>query len=376
MKVAELVRTRRIIVCCGAGGVGKTTTSAALALSAAKIGRRALVLTIDPARRLAQALGIPPTGKEPVQISPELLNAASIPVPEGGELHAWMLDPQVVLESVVDRFAPTKEDAAKIRSTRLYQALLNVITGLQEYTAAEALYNFNESGTYDLIILDTPPSRNALDFLDAPRRLARFLDERTLSIFAPDPNKKYGAMLRAASKVVSTAISKTFGESFAKELQTFLGAFGKLFTKMRVHASGVRKLLRSNQAAFIVIASPDEAALTEAKYFKGRIRDLGLTSEGFVLNRSYASDQKTEEPSDVDASANAALASGLGKLNDYASEERRRMKADQQLFGELETEGKRDGGQGAMALPLLDEVVEDLPALDILSEHILGRLHT
>jgi anion-transporting ArsA/GET3 family ATPase len=365
----ELVRNKRIIVCCGAGGVGKTTTSAALALSAAKAGRRALVLTIDPARRLAQALGIPPTGKEPVRIDPSLLANASIDVPEGGELHAWMLDPQVVLESVVDRFAPSKEDAAKIRSTRLYQALMNVITGLQEYTAAEALYNFNESGTYDLIILDTPPSRNALDFLDAPRRLARFLDERTLSIFAPDPEKRAGAMIRAASKVVNTAISKTFGESFAEELQNFLGAFGKLFQKMRIHASGVRKLLRSDQAAFIVIASPDEAALTEAKYFKGRIKDLGLVSEGFILNRSYASDQATESPQDITASGD--LADALAKLTPFAKLEEQRIVSDRALFADLEKEGMQDGGRGATALPLLDEVVEDLPALDILSGHIL-----
>lgn len=369
MNLDQLVRTKRIIVCCGAGGVGKTTTSAALALSAAKAGRRALVLTIDPARRLAQALGIPPTGSEPVQIDPSLLRASSIELAPGGELHAWMLDPQVVLEGVVDRFAPTPDDAEKIRSTRLYRALMNVITGLQEYTAAEALYNFNESGTYDLIILDTPPSRNALDFLDAPRRLARFLDERTLSIFAPDPEKKTGTMIRAASKVVSTAIARTFGESFAKELQTFLGAFGKLFQKMRIHASGVRKLLRSDEAAFIVIASPDEAALTEAKYFKGRIKDLGLVSEGFILNRSYASDQPTVSPGEV--AAEGPLAAALGKLESFAAEERQRIAADRVLFVDLEKEGHLDGGNGATALPLLDEVVEDLPALDILSGHIL-----
>lgn len=377
MKLAPLVRDKTVIVCCGAGGVGKTTTSAALALAAAREGRRALVLTIDPARRLAQALGIPPTGKEPVRIDAELLAKAGVVLPEGGELHAWMLDPKVVLESVVDRFAPTPEDAAKIRGTRLYGALGEVVTGLQEYTAAEALFEFKERGLYDLIILDTPPSRNALDFLDAPRRLARFLDERTLAVFAPNPDRKPNAMVRAASKVVQTALTRTFGDGFAEELSTFLGSFGKLFGKMRVHASGVRKLLLSDEAAFIVIASPDEAALTEAIFFKGRIKDLGLVAEGFVLNRSYASKQELEPPHDARERLAAAgetdptLLDALEKLAPLANGEAVRIEADHKLFAELVTEGDKDGGHGAVALPFLDEVVDDLPALNVLSEAIL-----
>lgn len=376
MKLGQLVRERNVIVCCGAGGVGKTTTSAALALAAAREGRRALVLTIDPARRLAQALGIPPTGKEPVHIDDGLLSDAGIELAEGGELHAWMLDPRVVLESVVDRFAPSPEDAEKIRSTRLYQALGDVVTGLQEYTAAEALYEFNEQGRFDLIILDTPPSRNALDFLDAPRRLARFLDERTLSVFAPDPASKPSAVIRAASKVVQTAISKTFGESFAEELRTFLGSFGKLFSKMRVHASGVRKLLLSPAAAFIVISSPDEAALSEAIFFKGRIKDLGLTTEGFVLNRSYASEVELEPPHEARerlvGQADEVLLTSLEKLAPLANGEAVRIDADRELFAKLQTEGDKDGGHGAVALPFLDEIVDDLPALNVLSDAILA----
>lgn len=375
MKLGQLVRDKSVIVCCGAGGVGKTTTSAALALAAARCGRRALVLTIDPARRLAQALGIPPTGKEPVRIGDALLEAAQVQLPPGGELHAWMLDPRVVLESVVDRFAPTEEDAARIRGTRLYQALTDVITGLQEYTAAEALYSFKEEGRFDLIILDTPPSRNALDFLDAPRRLARFLDERTLAIFAPDLEKT-NAVIRAAARVVNTAISKTFGESFAQELRTFLGAFGKLFHKMRIHAQGVRKLLRSQDAAFVVIASPDESALTEAIYFKGRIEELGLVAEGFVLNRSYASEQHMERPEDARArladSGDGPLLGGLEKLEPMAAGEAQRITSDRHLLGQLTQEGLSQGGHGATALPFLDEAVEDLAALNILSNFILA----
>ncbi len=375
MKLRDVVAEKQVIVCCGAGGVGKTTTSAALALSAARLGRQALVLTIDPARRLAQALGIPPTGKEPVEIDATVLAHKGVAVPDGGSLFAWMLDPKVVLEGVVDRFAPSEADAERIRKSRLYQALGDVITGLQEYTAAEALYAFQQEARYDLIILDTPPSRNALDFLDAPRRLARFLDERTLSIFAPDPNKKMGAVLRAASSLVATALSRTFGPSFAEELQSFLGAFGKLFDKMRIHADGVRTLLRSDKAAFIVVASPDEAALSEAVYFKGRIKDLGLTTEGFILNRSYASDQPVEAPGDLKGRlgdhAPFALRDGLDHLEPLAEVERARIEQDRKLLAELREEGE-ETGQGALALPFLDEVVEDIPALRILSDYILA----
>lgn len=376
MKLAELIRKKEVVVCCGAGGVGKTTTSAALGLAAAREGRRALVLTIDPARRLAQALGIPPTGNEPVRIEPELLVSAGVDLPPGAELHAWMLDPKVVLESIVDRFAPDEAAKRRIRETRLYNALSEVMTGLQEYTAAEALYDFNEQGRFDLIILDTPPSRNALDFLDAPRRLTRFLDERTLSLFAPDAfGQKGSSLVRAASKVVHTAISKAFGESFANELEHFLSAFGTLFGKMRVHAKGVRELLMSNKSAFVVITSPDEMALEEALFFKRRIAELGLTAEGFVLNRSYAESLATQSPAELIA-ADGDLAydrrEALRKLGPMAEHEARRARSDRELLETLVREGSRQGGQGAVALPYLDEAVEDIPALALLSRHILA----
>ncbi|HJL42652.1 MAG TPA: ArsA-related P-loop ATPase [Myxococcales bacterium LLY-WYZ-16_1] len=372
MKLASYVRDKRVIVVCGAGGVGKTTTSASLALAGTRCGRRALVLTIDPARRLAQALGIPPTGDEPVQIEPVRLQRAGVDVESGGTLHAWMLDPRVVLEGVVDRFAPKPEDAERIRKTRLYQALCDVMTGLQEYTAAEALYSFHESDAYDLIVLDTPPSRNALDFLDAPRRLARFLDERTLSIFAPHTQRS-SAMVRAASKVVQTALSRTFGSAFAHDLQQFMGLFGKLFQKMRVHASGVRELLRSNESAFLVVTSPDPAALDEATYFQHRIEELGLRSEGFVLNRSYARPGHGDTPQGrLRQVQDEPLHRALQKLVPLADLESERVESHRRILARLETQSRSEGGRGATALPFLDEAVESVEALDALSSAVLA----
>lgn len=373
MRLSRYIREKSVLVVCGAGGVGKTTTSASLALSATRAGRRALVLTIDPARRLAEALGIPPTGEEPVQIEPHRLSEAGVDLSAGGSLHAWMLDPRVVLEGVVDRFAPKPEDASRIRSTRLYQALCDVMTGLQEYTAAEALYTFHDSGAYDLIVLDTPPSRNALDFLDAPRRLARFLDERTLSIFAPDVQKS-STMVRAASKVVHTALSRTFGESFAQDLRQFMGLFGKLFARMRLHASGVRELLRSSKSAFLVVTSPDPAALDEATYFQNRIEELGLKSEGFILNRSYAFEGRVQQPSVrlKEVPSEPALVRALEKLIPLAQTEQERTEAHRRILSRLDAQSRSERGEGATALPFLDEAVESVEALQALSTAILA----
>jgi anion-transporting ArsA/GET3 family ATPase len=373
MSVGALIERQQVIVCCGAGGVGKTTTSAALALAAAELGRRALVLTIDPARRLAQALGIPPTGPEPAVIERERLVQSGVDLPPGGALHAWMLDPRVVLESVVDRFAPSADAAARIRKTRLYGALSDVMSGLQEYTAAEALYEFVEQRRFDLIVLDTPPSRNALDFLDAPRRLARFLDERTLAVFAPAAQGA-NALVRAAARVVSTALSKTFGESFTAELQEFLGAFGTLFGKMRLHAEGVRDLLRSGRASFLVVTSPEPAAMEEALFFQRRISELGLKTAGFILNRSYASDLPAESPAESAARAGgpAELISALRKLGPLADAEQAMAAEHRRLFARLEAAGLEDGGHGALALPYLEGVTDDIPALAQLAAFIRG----
>ncbi len=371
MNLTELIEKKRIIVCCGAGGVGKTTTSAALALSAARRGRRALVLTIDPAKRLAQAMGLPPTGADPVRVEAHRLARAGVEIPSSGQLWAWMLDAQVVLDRVVERFAPSEEAKAKIRETRLFHALREVIAGLQEYTAAEALFDFDSQGRFDLIVLDTPPSRNALDFLDAPRRLTRFLDERTLAIFAPDVQEKATALVRAAARIVSTAIAKAFTESFAIELQQFLGAFGTLFAKMRIHADGVRELLSSDKSAFIVVTSPEATAVEEALYFRRRIAELGLTTEGFVLNRSYAIGDRLQHPSQLLATPDEVLRSALEKLAPMADLEAVRAEQDRKILTKLVAEGVKEGGRGAVALPYLDQSVEDLAALAALSRFIL-----
>ena len=204
-----LVRTKKVIVCVGAGGVGKTTTSAALGLAGAMAGRRVLVLTIDPARRLAEAMGIPESGPTPARVDPARLATAG--AGGTGELSAWMLDPAVVLEDMVRRLSDSPERTSRILANKVYVALTRLVAGMQEYTAAEALHALVVTERYDLVVLDTPPSRNAIDFLDGPGKLAAFLDERIIGLFLPDGG---GPLWRRATQLISLVFSRAFGEGF------------------------------------------------------------------------------------------------------------------------------------------------------------------
>jgi anion-transporting ArsA/GET3 family ATPase len=276
-----LLLNKRVIVCCGAGGVGKTTTAAAMGLAAAKEGRRVLVLTIDPAKRLAQAMGLSANSTVPITVSKELL----APFGAKGTLDAWMLNPAAVFETLVKKLARSPAQAEAILKSRLYQHLSELISGMQEYTAAEALHGFCTTGRYDLVVLDTPPARNALDFLEAPGKLARFLDERILNLFLPSTKTGF---FKKATELIGTVFSKVFGNEFFSELQQFLSAFNGMFGPMRLHAEEVRSLLMSNDAAFVLVTSPEAAALADAQYFKLRMQALRLPFAGYVLNRSWA----------------------------------------------------------------------------------------
>ena len=222
--IHDLVSNARILVCCGAGGVGKTTTAACLGLAAARMGRRVLVLTIDPSKRLAEAMGVNPNEREPKPPPPEFLKSAGISSP--GSLDVWMLDPSYISDTTVRRLAGTEERAQKLLQNRVYQNVTSMIAGMQEYTAMEALHRFMTSDRFDLVILDTPPSRNALNFLEGPTRLGRFFDGRVFQLFLP---QKEGMLRQAASKVITRVLSAVFGEIFFEEFQQFLGNFADIF---------------------------------------------------------------------------------------------------------------------------------------------------
>jgi anion-transporting ArsA/GET3 family ATPase len=358
-----LVRKKKVIVCCGAGGVGKTTTAAAIGVAAASMGRRTLVLTIDPARRLAEAMGIPAGARDPSAVPCDLLAK----IDASGTLDAWMLSPEVVFESMVRRLASDEASVQRILENRLYQHLSKIVAGMQEYTAAEALYTLSSGGRYDLVVLDTPPSRNALAFLEAPRKLSLFLDERVVSVFLP---KKSGAFMRAASDIVDRVFTRAFGEGFYKDIQEFLGAFSGMFGGMRQHAEAVRELLTSQEATFLLVTSPEPSALTEAGFFRSKIRDLGLPFAGYVLNRSWAytrgfvAPQELPLPPDTTERDRAALR----KLEQLADGERWRAARDRDLLSRLRMDSEN---HAAIATPHLGGAVEDLAGLAELARNLV-----
>lgn len=357
-----------MIVCCGAGGVGKTTTSAALGLAAARAGRRVLVLTIDPAKRLAQAMGIAENTPAPTSLPKERLEKAGV---TNGTLDAWMLSPDVVFHQLVNRMATSPEQVSRIVESRLFKALSELVAGMQEFTAAEALYDFSTSGRYDLVVLDTPPARNALDFLEAPGKLARFLDERVISLFLPSKQSGGFGLLRKATELIGTVFNKVFGAEFFAEIQEFLAAFSGMFGPMRRHAEGVRQLLTSRDAAFLLVTSPDQAALAEARYFRDRIAQMGLPFAGFVLNRSWARTDGFAAPEDLSLTKEADTApaqTGLAKLKALASLELKRVARDRELLTLLAKE--LPGSAIAVAAPYLGDAIEDVQGLAALAHGI------
>jgi anion-transporting ArsA/GET3 family ATPase len=290
LDVDALLDDRRtgIIVCCGSGGVGKTTTSAALALRAAERGRRVVVLTIDPARRLAQSMGIEALDNTPRPVQ-------GVRAPEDGSraagaarLDAMMLDMKRTFDEVVESQA-SPEKARQILENPFYIALSSSFAGTQEYMAMEKLGQIHaraqREGSYDLIVVDTPPSRSALDFLDAPERLSSFLDGRLIRILLA-PAKGPARLMSAGVGLITGAITKVVGAQFLRDVQTFVAAFDTLFGGFRQRAQKTYELLQADGTAFLVVAAPEPDALREAAYFVDRLGEDGMPLAGLVVNRA------------------------------------------------------------------------------------------
>jgi anion-transporting ArsA/GET3 family ATPase len=270
----------RILVCCGSGGVGKTTTSAALALAAAEAGRTVVVLTIDPARRLAQSLGLKELDNEPRRVD--------VPGADG-ELHAMMLDMKRTFDDIVTAHS-TPERAEQILANPFYQALSSSFSGTQEYMAMEKLGQLRASEQWDLIIVDTPPSRSALDFLDAPNRMSRFLDGAMIRLLTAPARAGGRAGFKFASAgflFFSRIISKILGGQLLQDISAFVAALDTMFGGFRERATATYELLRRPGTWFVVVATPEPDALREASYFVDRLSADGMPLAGLVLNRTH-----------------------------------------------------------------------------------------
>ncbi len=277
----------RIIVCCGAGGVGKTTMSAALALAAAQAGRQVVVMTIDPARRLAQSLGLERLDNTPRDVPA----AAELTAASGGHLQAMMLDMKRTFDEIVEAHSEPAR-ARQILENPFYQALSSSFAGTQEYMAMEKLGQLRETGNWDLIVVDTPPSRSALDFLDAPHRMSRFLDGtmiRLLSAPGRAGGRVYLKVVGAGLAIFGRIINKILGGQLLKDVSHFVGALDTMFGGFRQRAQATYDLLRQPGTAFLVVAAPEPDALREASYFVDRLSSDQMPLAGLVLNRVHPS---------------------------------------------------------------------------------------
>ncbi|MGW5350313.1 ArsA family ATPase [Streptomyces sp. NPDC004031] len=274
----------RIVVCCGSGGVGKTTTAAALGVRAAERGRTAVVLTIDPARRLAQSMGLTELDNTPREV-------AGIDRSAGGSLHAMMLDMKRTFDEVVVQHSDP-ERARAILENPFYQSLSAGFAGTQEYMAMEKLGQLRAQDAWDLIIVDTPPSRSALDFLDAPKRLGSFLDGRFIKLLMA-PAKVGGRagvkFLNIGMSMMTGTLNKVMGAGLLRDIQTFVAAMDTMFGGFRTRADATYRLLQAPGTAFLVVAAPERDALREAAYFVERLADEDMPLAGLVLNRVHGS---------------------------------------------------------------------------------------
>jgi anion-transporting ArsA/GET3 family ATPase len=354
----------QVVVCCGSGGVGKTTTAAALALRAAERGRKVVVLTIDPARRLAQSMGI------------EQLDNTPRPVPgvdasAGGSLDAMMLDMKRTFDEVVEAQA-SPEKAQAILTNPFYVTLSSSFAGTQEYMAMEKLGQLRKdaaaTGRWDLIIVDTPPARSALDFLDAPERLSGFLDGRFIRLLLA-PAKGPARLMTAGVGAVTNTMAKIVGAQVLKDLQMFVAAFDTLFGGFRNRAQQTYDLLKTRETAFLVVASPEADAMREASYFVERLDAEGMPLAGLVVNRA------TRAHGDLSGEQAVAAAERLERVGD-ASPSRAasvtaallRLHADRTKRAELETRMRRrfqaaHPAVPTVVVPALSTDVHDLDGL-------------
>ncbi len=360
--VDRIVKGKRVLICAGSGGVGKTTASAAIALGLAARGQRVVVLTIDPARRLAQSLGLEELGNEARRVEPERFTAAGVEV--RGELWAMMLDAKRTFDELVERYA--SDDAARDRllENRIYQEVSNAVSGSQEYMAMEKLGELHAEGEFDVLVLDTPPTRNALDFLDAPTRLAKFIDSRALGVFL----RPGGRLLGRGSSLLFMAMKRITGVDVMEDISEFFGAFGDMAQGFRDRARRVNALLEAPETAFLLVTSPAPDAVDEALYFRQRLKERDMPFAGVVVNRMnlLPGDESGEPPR---TALDELLGEELGgKVARNLEDVHRLAVRDRDSVGRLSRE--LGGRASIVRVPHLDDDVHDIGGLAEMDRHL------
>jgi anion-transporting ArsA/GET3 family ATPase len=315
--LTAIVSERSVIVCCGSGGVGKTTVSAIFALAAARAGRRACVVTVDPARRLADSLGVESLPNTPTEVEGDW----------PGHLHALMLDTKGTFDDLIHTYSRTTDQAEGILSNRLYQNLAGALSGTQEYMAMEKLNELVESGQFDVVVVDTPPTRNALDLLDAPRRLTRFLENRIFRALLLPTRVSLRAVGLATQALLRT-LSKVAGAEIVQDAIAFFQAFDGMEEGFRARASSVRELLADPTTAYVLVTSARPDAITEAKFFAEKLAERDISPAALVVNRIQPRFGPLGAPlpavaGSLNSGPLTALAANLATLNDVARQEER-----------------------------------------------------
>jgi anion-transporting ArsA/GET3 family ATPase len=358
MSVADLLGGKRMCICGGSGGVGKTTTSAAIALGMAARGAKVAVVTIDPARRLANALGLEELENEPRRVEPERLASGGLEV--SGELWAMMLDPKRTFDELIDRIAPDPARAQEIKANRIYRQLSTAVSGSQEFTAIAKLYDLDREGGFDLLVLDTPPSRNALDFLEAPGRLTSFLEGRAGKAFIRPTGFGMRVLSRGAAPLLA-ALRRVTGVDLLSDLSGFFGLLGDMTDDFSQRAAQVERMLRASTTAFLLVTSAQSAPIEEAIWFRRTLQDSGLPFAGVVVNRVHHDLLGDSEAHELTAALLSELPGNLAgrvaeNFHDYHVLARRDQRNVEHLADELAT-------SPLLLVPYLDHDVHDIEGL-------------
>jgi anion-transporting ArsA/GET3 family ATPase len=358
--VAELLEGKSVCICAGSGGVGKTTTAAAIAAGMAARGMKVAVLTIDPAKRLADSLGLPELGNTERQVDPALYEGAGVDT-GGGELWAMMLDSKETFDDVVRKHAPDAETRDRILSNRIYQQLSAALAGSQEYMAMEKLFEIHAEDRYDLLVLDTPPSRNALDFLDAPKRLTQFIEGRALQVFMKPTGIGMKFFGRGASMMFSV-LRRITGVDLLEDLAEFFQAFSGMVGGFRERARRVNELLAAPTSSFLVVCAPQGEPITEAVYFHRKLVEAELPFGGVIVNKVHYEEDDAAPGDELERT----LAEALGdedlsrrtteNFSDFHALAERDRRNVAHLAAEMRT-------RAVIQVPYLDDDVHDLAGL-------------
>ena len=359
--IEDLLERKDVCICAGPGGVGKTTVSAAVALGMAARGKKVAVLTIDPARRLAGALGLPELGNEETRVEIDLR----------GELWAMMLDAKRTFDELVDWHAPDAQTRDAVLGNRIYQELSNAVAGTQDYAAIEKLHELHQEGRYDLLVLDTPPTRHALDFLEAPLRLSAFIDSRALQIFTVPGGFGLRALGRGTGLVFSV-LKRATGIDLLEDMSEFFRTFGDMSEGFRERAERVSALLADPRTAFVLVTSPAPDAIDDAVFFHRRLLDADLPFAGAVVNRVHQLAVLDSEvaPEEVMGLLGEELG---GKVAANLADYRRLAEGDRASLQRL---GRRLGRKPIVTVPHLDHDVHDLDGLADLNRYLFDARQT